>query len=215
MKFREGTTVKTVDGDKVGTIDNIVIDPTDNKVSHIVVEKGFLFTEDRVVPVEALREADDETVVLEASVEDIKQFPEFEADYYVAPEASNLPSGWDNWGAAPMYYYPPVGVGTRYTAYPLPAATAVKERTARNIPMENIAIDEGTKVTTDDGEHAGDVEEVFTNDDGEVTHLLISKGFIFETERLIPITWVRTMNESEIRLNVPTRFVEDLPEYTS
>lgn len=215
MRFEEGTTVKTADGDKVGTVDHIVVNPSDNEVTHIVVEKGFLFTDDRVVPVEALREADDDVIILDAAVEEIEEFPQYEETYYVSPrDAYNPPSGnRHSWYGTPMFYYPPLGTGM-YPSYSGYAGTATAEKMVENVPADTIMIEEGMKVTTAEGEHAGDVEEVFTNNDDELTHLLISKGFIFSTERLIPIHWVNLMTDKEVRLAVHTDVVEDLPEYS-
>jgi len=224
MKFREGTTVKTIDGDKVGTVDQIVVDPTNNEVTHIIVEKGFLFTEDRVVPVSKLRDADDDSIVLEGAVEELEQFPEYKHTYFVADErefdaAEEMPPQWGDWMGGPLYYYPPVGTHphTYYpgVGFPINTGQETVKREARNIPSDTVVIDEGTKVTTADGAHAGDVEQTFTDDEGRLTHILISKGFLFTQERLIPINWVRQMNETEIRLNVPSEVVENVPEFAT
>lgn len=224
MKFKEGMSVKTVDGDKVGNIDHIVVDPTTNEVTHIVVRKGFIFTEDRVVPVSSLRGADDDTVVLDWDVKNLDQFPNYKEDYYVSPDGEyhdDLPMEWGGWAGAPLFYYPPVGMEPNYQSgigYAGPAvgvtpnAQGVK-REVRNIPNESVAISKGTDVTTSDGQHAGHVEQAFTDSNGTVTHILVSKGAIFAKERLIPIRWVRRMSDSEIRLSVRDEIVNDLPEY--
>jgi uncharacterized protein YrrD len=70
MELKEGATVKTNDGQKVGTIDRIVVDPATNEVTHIVIEKGFLFTEDRILPVATFIMAGD-VVVLNHPVDDL------------------------------------------------------------------------------------------------------------------------------------------------
>ncbi len=216
MQFKEGADVKTVDGDKVGTVDQIVVDPSSNKITHVVVEKGFLFTEDRVVPVEALRDADDDEIVLKGSVDELETFPEFKETYYISPNRERSNTRWSNWHRTPLFYYPPAGTGyaDQYHPYPAPVASPPQHKhTVRNIPDSSIVIDEGTKVTAEDGEHAGDVLKAIADADGNITHILISKGFLFTTERLIPLNWVDTTTEEEIRLFVPTELVEDLPEY--
>ena len=182
MEFKEGMSVKTANGEKVGTINQIVVDPTNQEITHIIVQKGFLFTEDRVIPVELLTSFDKDTVTLHAA--NLDEFPEFVQSYYVLPNgeySTEIPMGW---ATSPLYYYPPVGVITSpyYTTIP----DQVVERVNRNIPPETVAIGRGTGVTTLDGDHA---------------------------EKLIPISWITTMNDEEIRLDVSTHVVEDLPEY--
>jgi len=209
MEFKQGMSVKTSAGETVGHIDQIVVDPTNQEITHIVVRKGFLFTEDRVIPAELLTPLDKDTVTLHAS--NLDEFPVFESAYYVLPNgdyATEIPAGW---ATAPLYYYPPAGSAPYPYYEPMPYGTV--ERVTRNVPLESITLGRGTKVTTRDGEHAGNIEEVFTNAEGQITHVLISKGFIFTTEKLIPITWITTMSDQEVRLEVSNQVLDSLPEY--
>ncbi|GAB1420042.1 hypothetical protein MASR2M15_01170 [Anaerolineales bacterium] len=223
MKFQKGTAVKTANGDKVGTIDQIVIDPATNEVTHIVVKKGFLFTEDRVIPIESLHNTDTNTVTLNRSVNNLEEYPLYEEKHYFplpTEDPSSSPRA-DDGVSGPLYYYPPVGVepytntGLAYPAVTGVYASNAVERDVRNIPADNIVVNQGTSITTSDGKHAGDVQQIFTNSNGRITHILISKGFLFPEERLIPITWVRRMNDTELQLSVPIEIVQDLPEHST
>ena len=212
MEFKEGTKVKMANGDTVGTVDRIVIDPVSDEVTHIVVRKGFLFTEDRVIPIEDLSWADDETVLLSGSVEDFESFPLYEETYYVSPTGEYTTAPWSTWDITPLYYYPPAGMGF-YPYSPIAHNEPKVAQHTRNVPDDTVVISKGTTVTTRDGENAGHVEETFTNSEGQVTHILISKGLFFTTERLVPVHWVRWTSDDEIRLNVPNEVVENLPEF--
>lgn len=216
MNFSDETTVMTADGEKVGTVDELVIDPRSQDVTHIVVEKGFLFSEDRVIPVENLRQADEETIVLREGTQGLEEFPAYEQSYFVSYQRDSLAPQWGNWAGSPLFYYPPVGARpySFHTGYPN-AGAGVVEREGKSVPHQSVMVDEGTKVVTSDGEHAGDVEKTYTDDDGNVTHILISKGLIFSTERLIPVDWVTQMEDNSIKLNVTSDVVEDLPEHDS
>jgi len=180
------------------------------------VEKGFLFSEDRVIPVESLRQADEETVVLRKETQDFEEFPMYEQTYFVTYDYDGLSPQWGNWAGSPLFYYPPVGARpySFYTGYPN-ADAGVVEREGKSVPHQSVIVDEGTKVVTTDSEHAGDVEETFTDENGNMTHILISKGLIFSTERLIPVDWVTQMDDDTVKLNVDSDVVEDLPEYDS
>ena len=55
MEFKEGAVVFSSDDKKVGHIRRVVIDPKTEEVTHLVIEKGFLFVEDRVIPIEEVQ----------------------------------------------------------------------------------------------------------------------------------------------------------------
>ena len=64
MQFVQGAGVYTADDQQVGHVDRVVIDPKTLEVTHIVVQKGFLFTEDKVVPLDLIAEANEDRVAL-------------------------------------------------------------------------------------------------------------------------------------------------------
>ena len=213
MEIKKGVAVKTADGDKVGTVDRIVVDPANhNEVTHIVVEKGFLLTEARVIPAEALAVTDGGEMLLKGSIENPDAFPKFEQTDYVSPERTYYPTPWGTWEVAPLFYYPPIG-DRDHTYSPASVDNPAIEHSSRNISDDNVVISEGMRVTTSDGEHAGNVEKIYTDKDGQMTHILISKGIIFDKESLIPVGWIRWMNEEDIRLSVTIEIVKNLPEY--
>jgi uncharacterized protein YrrD len=219
MQFKEGTRVVTVDGRDAGTIDRVVLDPRTNKVSGIVVRKGWLFAEDKVVPIEMVDVASEDRVTLRESKHDLQQLPEFKDTYYIPAyeedyKGVNTPHSSH---PSPVYSYPPVGVGWwgvgTYLDYPL-VEPQFAVRTEENIPPDTVALREGARVLSLDGEHVGDVQELFFDGDSKrVTHLLISKGILFKEHKLIPFGWFQLTGEDEVSLNVPTRVVEGVPEY--
>jgi uncharacterized protein YrrD len=219
MQFKEGTRVYTVDGRDAGTVDRVVLDPRTNKVSGIVVRKGWLFVEDKVVPIEMVDIASEDRVTLRETRHDLQELPEFKETYYVPAyeeDYKGVASPHSSY-ASPLYTYPPVGVGWwgvgTYLDYPVVEPEYVV-RTDENIPPDTVALREGARVLSLDGEHVGDVQELFFDGDSKrVTHLLISKGILFKEHKLIPANWVELTGEDEVSLNVSTRVIEDLPEY--
>jgi hypothetical protein len=58
------------------------------------------------------------------------------------------------------------------------------------------------------------VARVFTDDEmQQATHLLITEGWIFKEKKVVPIGWVKSMAEDEIRLTVNARRLERVPVY--
>jgi uncharacterized protein YrrD len=202
MELRKGTTLTTPKGEKAAVVDRDLIDPTAGEVTHIVVRKGFLFREDRVIPVDLLAQSSRGNITVLASSESLENFPLFEEAYYISPDRDKLPARWESVSENPLVYYPPAMI-----------VGAIIKHVNRNIPEDHIAISSDTRVTTSNGVYAGHVQKTFTDSNDRVTHILIAKGIIFSTERLIPLNWVRWIDDKELRLTVPTEIVESVPEY--
>ena len=111
MQFKEGAQVFTSDGEEAGKVDRVVLDPITNEITHLVVRKGFLFTEDKVVPIDLVQSATEERVELKG-VEDLDALPQFEETYYVRaeetePGRARAPGAYSPGYVRPYYWYPP------------------------------------------------------------------------------------------------------------
>jgi uncharacterized protein YrrD len=215
MQFKEGTHVYTADQKEVGTVDRVVIDPNTNEITHIVVRKGWLFTEDKVVPTTLIDMAIEDRVQLRAGVQNLDDLPPFEEAYYVTP-GDGTEGAYGAGYARPLYWNPPIGAAWTgyyggYYGYPLAPYVAFTEQ---NIPEGTVGLKEGARVTSADGENVGHVERVFTNDElNRATHLLVAEGWLFKEKRLVPVDWVRSVDEDEIHLSVNARTLESVPAY--
>ena len=222
MEFREGTEVFTVGGEKAGEIERVVIDPRTKQVTHVVVEKGFLFTENRVLPIEVIESADADRVVLSAKVdEDLDAWPIFEETYTIPLEEARAAETLEGTGqvprtrpARPYYWYPPVGVAYSGGALGVPYYPGTLIEVERNVPEGSAALKEGAAIYSADDEHVGDVERVFTDSESDaVTHLLISQGLLFKSHKLVPAGWIADVTDDEVFLSVEKRVLERLPDY--
>jgi uncharacterized protein YrrD len=215
MQFREGARVVTADGEKAGAIDRVVLDPDTKEVTHVVVHKGFLFTEEKVVPLSLVGQATDDKITLRLNADDLEALPDFEMAHYVAAPGDTSPvrSASAHW-ARPLYWYPPVG-----STWPVAAFVGAEEpryvlRTEQNIPEGAVALEEGARVLASDGKYVGDVERVFTDPlDDRVTHLVVSEGLFLKERKLVPATWLSLVFEDQVSLRVDSDFVSSLPEY--
>lgn len=222
MEFREGTDVLTVSGEKVGDLERVVIDPRTRQVTHLVVGKGFLFTESRVLPIEVVDNANEDRVLLKPSVdEDLDEWPIFEETYTIPIEEAGAYDRIEGTAEArtirpaPAYYwYPPVGAGYAGSlAVPYYPGTVVSVE--RNVPKGSAALKEGAAIYSADEEHVGNVERVFTDSETDaVTHFLISRGFLFKNYKLVPANWIADATDDEIHLSVTRDVLERLPDYS-
>jgi uncharacterized protein YrrD len=213
MQFTEGAKVVTADGERVGTIDRVILKPDTKEVTHLVVQKGFLFTEDKVVPMSLVGPATEERVTLREDAGDLEKLPDFQEAHYVPADRGKRPTSAED-RARSLYWYPPSGAWWEIGGYANYAKPAYVVETKKNIPEGTVAVQEGAKVIGSDGEHIGDIERIFTDPlEDRATHLLIAEGLILKEKRLIPTGWMSTVLEDEVHLSVDSQFVESLPEY--
>ena len=227
MEFKRGADVVTPDGDKVGDIERVVIDPKTQEVTHLVVEQGFLLTTDKVLPIGLVQNATETRVTLRQDV-DLETLPDYKETHFVdvekveerepvEPEDEDV----DLESIGSLYWVPPSGHswwGTPgYLGYPAtfgyPAPPFVRE-TERNIPEGTVPLEQGAPVFSGEGEHVGNVEEVFTEPEGgRVTHILVSQGLLLKERKRVPTTWIKAFENDEVYLAVGAEVLERLPDY--
>lgn len=215
IELKEGTNVFTSGGKEVGKISRFILDPETNEVTHIVVEKGWLLTEDKVVPFELVRSVTEDKVVLNETMKDFNELPPFEETHFIqAADKENRASGSSNYRASRGYYwYPPEGyIG--YPAYGLGYGAWPPMATFQNIPEGTVSLTEGTDIISSDGEHVGDVERLLVEPNtNQATHFVISQGFLFKDRKLVPTYWVKSIRDDGIHLSVSSKVLEKLPPY--
>lgn len=208
MQLQIGADVYTPSGEKAGRVDRVVIDPDSKKVSHFVVRRGLLFTEDKVVPMSLVHQIDKQRVTLNKGMDFLDSLPEFEETHYVPLEPK------DNiYGERSVYWYPPYlswgrtgGIG-----YPVPPFVV---KTEMNIPKDHVVLEEGTKVFSSDGEQVGNIDQLRVDTELEcISHMIISRGMIFSEKKMIPTTWITRVGDEEVHLSVDADFLEQLPDY--
>lgn len=217
MEFKKDTDVFTVDDKQVGQVDRVVLDPRTKEVTHIIVRKGWFFTEDKVVPVEMIAEATEAKVRLRSDISNLEALPDFEETHYIAIDEAELArSSRPVTYASPLYWYPPaLPLGgypyATYPGYPIPPYVTEVEQ---HIPEGTVALKEGAKVVAADGEHVGNIEELVTDSStGRVTHVVISQGLLLKERKLVPSNWIDTVDEDEVHLGVRSGTLGSLHPY--
>jgi uncharacterized protein YrrD len=214
MQFKENADVLTSDDQKVGRIDRVVIDPKSLEVTHLVVKRGFLFTQDKVIPVDRVEATTENGVVLKAGAENPDDLPDFEETHHVpVVDVASFRRKRPEY-TRPMLWYGPLG-GVPWwerRAYPgFPRPVFVK-KTEQNIPDGTIPLEEGAKVISANDIHVGNVERIYTeSEEQRATYLLISQGLLLKEKKLIPTIWVDSVLEEEIKLCVESDLIEHMP----
>ena len=212
MQFKHNAHVYTFDRRDVGRVERVVIDPETRKVSHIVVRKGFLFTEDKVIPLSLIDTTTAEGVFLRADAIDLDKLPRFEETQFVRlTEQERRDAAYPDELELPMYWPYSGGSWMAHDAY----MPTVRAETEQNIPDNTVAVKEGARVISVDGKHVGNVERVILNTGTKTaTEVVISQGLFFKEEKIIPMNWVGDVDEDEIHLSVGSETLESVVSHS-
>ncbi|MEX1004515.1 MAG: PRC-barrel domain-containing protein [Acidimicrobiia bacterium] len=196
--LHEGTPIESADGDYLGEVDRLVIDPSGRQVSHVVVRKGIFFPSDKVIPVDVIDHADESSIRLRDSV-DTDQLPPFEEAHYVELDDTTSREA----GRADIRTYAwayPLAPAPGFPHYPMYPAERQYE-IERNIPDDSAVIEPGAHVVTADGEDIGTIREVRTDHNGALSHVVVDPGWL-KDETLIPAHWISKVDHDKVQIGV-------------
>ena len=100
MKFNQGASVFASDEKEVGRLDRVVVDPRSQEVTHLVVSRGLLFGNDKVVPLDMVASASKEQVVLKEDKQRVESLPNFNQDRFVSLNEMEAGRQRRSWGTA-------------------------------------------------------------------------------------------------------------------
>jgi uncharacterized protein YrrD len=222
MQFTKGMNLISNDGHKIAELERVVINPHDGAVSHIVVQKGFLMLQERVLPVDMVQSTSANDIYLRIDKAQMDQLPQFiDTEYISLGEEDVARHGYkEATSPLPLYWYPmtstaPLTWGGGYMGT-VPGASEYpyRVRLEENIPEGTVALKEGAKVVGSDGKSVGSVTKIVVgNDDERMTHLIITKGILSKEKKLIPAHWIDQVQEDKVELSVSSKLVENLIDY--
>ena len=208
MKIELGAKVATAEGDEIGTIDKLILDPDGGDIHAIVVHKGLLFGRDIEIPVDeivGMRAGVARIRYTRADLDSLPAFyegsyttppPERSSEYassYGYPVASLLwPSRWSGPVSGEPYGHDAIG----------PVADEVASL-HRQQDLGNAVIEEGSTVKSRDGEKLGEVHRlVFDAETAKPTMLVIRKGFLFTEDVEVPVSLISSVDDDVVYLDV-------------
>jgi len=209
IQFQKNAAVLAANGQEVGSIDRVVLSPESKMVTHIVVRKGTLLKKvDKVVPIDLIAETTEDQIVLGDEAGDLESFPPFEEESVVDKKTGlDHPPLYES-SSPELLGYPEPNI----PVIPAPGEQYVTQ-IDQNIPEGTVALKEGAKVITADGQHVGSVEGFLADPSADqVTHLLISRGMFPRETKLVPMEWVTKMTDEEVYLRVEEHWVKELAD---
>jgi sporulation protein YlmC with PRC-barrel domain len=215
--LRAGADVYSSDGQKVGTLYAVVINPRDNHVSHLAVDAGPHFPEPgfgnpKIISVDIgqLRKADGESVDLALTEADFRKLPLYEHEHFFAlpqdeqpPEDKTPRRLWD------------VGLTVATALAGLGTGLAVPAEHFARAPFERHILDDAPVWRDEPNQHIGDVERVLVDDKTNVmVGLVIRRGVLFHHEVVLPMQYVTEVRDGAIIAHLSDEDLERLTPFT-
>jgi len=190
------------EGELCGELGKLIVDPDTQRVTHLIVERGFLRNIDRVVPVSAVGQTKDQDVHLSIGIDELEEYPE-----YRETEFSQPTPGWgqsEQYGAEHM----------RFWAGPSPqessVAPRVRHQVPEGIPSDLEVIERGAPVYNAAGE-VGKVDHVLVDkESGEIAQLVVRRGII-PYYPVVPIEEVDNVIGGCVAIRLTDQELKELP----
>jgi uncharacterized protein YrrD len=215
MQLKKGASVESSAGEKIGSLDRVVLDPETKEVTHIIVEKGWLFTENKVIQIQDVSQVEEDgKIVLGKPAEEFNNAPTYDTSTFINVSQGDYPDEPRERSVDGVYWYPALNTtwwgGGPLARYPKPKYVKAE----KVIPDEQVALKEGSRVISKDGKNIGNVEQVIVDPEGNIaTHIVIGAGLVLREEKMIPTLWIKDVKEDQVRLTIWSDMFEQLPDY--
>jgi uncharacterized protein YrrD len=206
LDFEIGAQVECSD-ESCGKLVRVVIDPDSASVVALVVERGLLSKDARVVPLRLIAEATPDTIRLALERDALDNFPEYDETEFSVPA-----EGWEHQryhSGDVAFWAPPYLPVINQPVMPM-----LRQTIREGIPSTQEVIGAGTSVRDQEGE-LGTVDRVLTHrDSGAITHLVVESGKLLGSDvRILPIDLISEIDDLGVIADLQGRDFEDLPKY--
>lgn len=205
MDIDIGADVFVASGEKMGTVERVIVDRLSWEVSDIVVHTDFVASDDFIVPVSMIAESAKGEVRLRATIDQLRQMPHYvEAEFEVPPP-----------GAADVLAYNPGNIVVPIKPpfpppYPVPPPPPPLSELASEVGAEPFQLSEGTEVEALDGP-IGTVDDVLLDTyEDRITAFVVRRSGILGKDVTIPVEWISDANEYRVKVAATKAQIEHL-----
>jgi osmotically-inducible protein OsmY/sporulation protein YlmC with PRC-barrel domain len=190
--FRIGAPAFALDG-RTGRLDKVVVDPHTRRITHLVIDRGWLLTEDRVVPVALVERATPEGIFLHLNSHEVARQPLYREERFGSP-----PPDWE-----PLPEYAATDVlfwGSPYGGVAPPILPVVEHTIRHGIPERTIVLERSTEVRTRD-DVMGEIDHLLMDPARqELTHLVVRFDNQPQQPVIVPFEWVEDLGDGYVLL---------------
>jgi sporulation protein YlmC with PRC-barrel domain len=196
----------------VGELADLVIDPVEKRVTHLVVKPRHGVGEAHLVPIELARSGDGPDVVLECTAGEVLDLPHVEEFAYV--RLDEVPTADAEWDVGvtrvlALPYYQADGLGVYAGGFGQDAGI-VYDR----IPKGEVEVRRSSNVMTSDGHYVGDVDGFLVDDEDHITHFVLERGHLWgRREVTVPIGAVAKVESDTVTVDLSVEEIGALPAH--
>ena len=204
--FRIGAPVFALDG-RTGHLDKVVIDPNTRRITHLIIHRGFLLTEDCVVPVELVDRATPESIFLYLTSAELARQPRYQEERFVSPQP-----GWEpfpGYAATDVRFW-----GLPYGGVTPPIQPVVEYTIRQGMPERTTVLERSTEVRTRDAME-GEIDHLLVDPiRQELTHLVVRFTEQPQQPVIVPFAWVEELGDGYVLLKCTREDLRQLQGYT-
>ena len=174
----------------------IVLNPTTQVVTHIVVKADRAPHDEQLVPVDWIAHTTPDMVKLNCTKDELAGQQPFTGTHFV--QIDHPP-----YKDVPYLMWP----------FTVPITSEMIPVKDQAIPPGELAVHRGAKVEATDGT-VGQVDEFLVDEETEhITHLVLGEGYLWDKKEVaIPVSAIKYFGQERIYLNIDKRAVASLPE---
>jgi osmotically-inducible protein OsmY/sporulation protein YlmC with PRC-barrel domain len=225
---RRGLPVYTADGDRMGTVDHLLVDPETHRVTHVVMHRGRWFSqgEDYIVPIDHVSTASEYGIRLRLRRDELDQLPRYQptagdADIRAQVERSvETQPETRGQGLRVEVERGLVRLLGEVAQVVAQAATRLARRIRGVIGVEDRTTSPGepgfrigAPVFAQDGRVGHLSKVVIDPHTRRVTHLVIHRGLLLDEDHVVPVELVDRATPEGIFLHLSSREVARQPLY--
>jgi len=203
--FDIGAQVRCQDG-QCGKLHKVVVDPHTQRVTDLIVERGFLLTTDRVVPVDLVEQATREGIMLSISSQALSEYPEYRLLEFREP-APEVQSG----------HYDQRDIRCWREGYTMaceePVVPMVRRQIHEGVSPNRAVIERGTPVLDTGGREIAKVDHLLVDpESGEASHLVMRKGLL-PYYPILSVDQIESVTDKAVSVSLMDGELQVLPRY--
>jgi sporulation protein YlmC with PRC-barrel domain len=212
MRLELEKPVRCSDDTVVGQLADVIVDPVEKRVTHLVVKPEHGRGETRLVPIELAEpgEQNGHEIRLRCTAEQVHELSNVEDFAYLRlGEAPVSDPEWDV-GVTTVLALP-YFESSGFADYPTALTQDVGVIYDR-IPKGEVEIRRSSRVHTEDDRYIGDVEGFLVDDEDHITHFVLERGHLWgRREVTVPIGAVTKVKSDAITVGLSTDEIAALP----
>ncbi len=193
MRVSIGTQVIGADGQRIGDVDGVVLNPINDRVRLIVMRKGLIFHSDQTFGVRSVTGVDERGVHVSFTREESHMM-----DHYMDADYLTPPDGYFGMNGVFWHSRSELYCGAMNSE----ELNMEEDDTQLGSQEHLLELVHGSEVHDRDDENLGKVADLATDPAGRITALRVDQGRIRHHERWVPIHFVAEADEEHVHLSV-------------